>query len=258
MAALAASALPILAETIQERGKRVVDDCVAALGGPKFFAMHDRVETGRAYSFYREQLIGLTIARIATRYYDKVEDPGKTLAVVEREDFGKKFDYGVLFAQDEAYEITFRGARPLAEDRFQRYKITTLYDVFYILRERLHEHGLIFESRGADVFDNMPVEIVDITDAQNRTVTVYFHKSTKLPVREVFVRRDPQTKDRIEEVTLYSKYRDVGGVEWPFAVHRERNGEKIYEMFSDTVEINKSLPDSWFNLPSGMKKLKPA
>ena len=103
---------------------------------------------------------------------------------------GKKQDYGVLFTEKEGWDITFRGARPLPTETFDRYKETTLRDVFYILRVRLHEAGMTFESRGADVLENSPVEIVDITDADNRVTTVYFHQITKLPVRQVFYRRD--------------------------------------------------------------------
>ncbi|HLJ49271.1 MAG TPA: hypothetical protein VKU01_24830 [Bryobacteraceae bacterium] len=252
-----AVALCAQAETIQEKGKRIVNEAVEALGGQNFLTMNDRVETGRAYSFYREKLSGLSIARFSTRYLNRVENPGKTLAVLVRQDFGKKFDYGLLFQQDDAYDVTFRGARPLADDRFQRYKDTTITDVFYILRERLKEPGLIMESRAADVWNNKPVEIVDITDANDQVVTIYFHQSTKLPVREIVVRLDPKTRERNEEITIYDKFRDVNGVQWPYSVERERNGEKIYQMFSDSVEINKSLPDTTFNLPTGIKKLKP-
>ena len=246
-----------LAETNQDRGKRIVNECLAALGGDRFLSMQNRTEEGRAYSFYREELAGLSIATIYTRYESGVTDTAHKLAVRERENFGKKQDNGVLFAEDNAWEITFRGARMLKEDRLARYKETTLRDVFYILRVRLHEPGMLFESRGADVLQNSPVEIVDITDADNRTTTVYFDQITKLPVRQVFLRRDPVTKLNDEEVTVYSKYREVSGIQWPFVIQRERNGEKIFQIFSENVQINKSLPDKVFDLPSGMKVLKP-
>lgn len=251
-------ALLLHAETSQERARRVVNECLQALGGDRYLNMQTRVESGRAYSFYREQLTGLAIARIYTRYYSGVQDTAHELAVRERQNFGKKEDYGVLFQQNDAYDITFRGARPLADDRFARYKETTLRDIFYILHVRMHE-PLIFESRGADVLQNAPVEVIDITDADNRTTTVYFHQITKLPVRQVFHRRNPVTKDNDEEITLYSKYRDVGdGVQWPFAIERERNGEKIYEIFSDSVRINDpKVHDTLFELPSSIKLLKP-
>ena len=247
------------AETAQERGKRIVNECLDALGGERYLNMENRVESGRAYSFYREQLNGLSVAKIYTHYYPDEKDTAHQLAIRERENFGKKEDFGVLFEPDDAWDITFRGARPLPADRFASYKETTLRDVFYILRVRLHEPGLIFESKGADVIENSPVEIVDITDDDNRTTTVYFHQVTKLPTRQVFYRRDPKTKDRIEEITRYSIYRDVGGgVLWPLTIQRDRNGEKIYEIFSDAVQINdKKISNDLFLLPSTIKRLKP-
>jgi len=259
LAALAASSALVLdAETSQERGKRVVNECLNALGGDRYLKMENREESGRAYSFYHEQLNGLSIAKIYTRYSPGVQDTAHELGQRERQNFGKKEDYGVLFTDKEAWDITFRGARPLPADRFTRYKESTLRDIFYILRVRFHEPGLIFESRGSDVIENSPVEIVDITDASNLTTTVYFHQISKLPVRQVFFRRDEVTKDRNEEVTRYSKYRDAGGVQWPFAIERDRNGEKVYEIFSDSVKIdNPKEPESLYSLPSTIKLLKP-
>ena len=107
------------------------------------------------------------------------------------------------------------------------------------------------------LFDSKTYSI-NFTDKDNRTVTVYFHYSTKLPIRQKFYRRDPQTKERIEEVTLFSKYRDVGGgVKWPMAIRRDRDGEKIYEIFSDKVSVNLNFNDAIFTLPGDIKKLNP-
>jgi len=176
--------------------------------------------------------------------------------VRERQNFGKKEDYGTLFQEKAAYNISFRGAQPLPDDRFDRYKDTTLSDIFYILRIRMHE-PLIFESRGSDVLQNAPVEIVDITDGDNHTTTVYFHQITKLPVREVFYRRNAVTKDKDEEITLFSKYREVDGIQWPFAIERQRNGEKSFEIFADSVKLNDpKVQGDLFELPSDIKLLK--
>lgn len=250
--------LLVRAETPEQRGKRVVDEALQALGGDRYLNMQNRVETGRAYSFYRDNLTGLSIATIYTRYDSGVTDTAHNLAQHERDNFGKKQDYGTLFTDKEAWDITYRGARPLAADRFPRYKETTLRDIFYIMRVRLHEPGWVLESKGADVIENRPVEIVDLTDANDVTITVYFDQTTKVPLRQVFYDRDPVTKDRNEEVTHFTKYRDTDGVQWPFAVERDRNGEKIYEIFSTSVEINdKKASDDLFLLPSTIKLLKP-
>lgn len=250
-----AAALAWGADTSQEHGKHIIDEAVAALGGDRFLNMQDRVESGRAYSFYREQLSGLSIAKIYTRYLTRPEPPvSGFFGVREREAFGKKEESAVLLTETEGYNVTFRGAYPLPQDQYERFRESTLRNVFYILRQRLGEPGMTFESRGADVIDNQPVEVVDIIDNDNRVVTVYFQLSTKLPVRQVTVRRDPLTHDPIEEVSLYTKYRDIGGgVMWPFDMSRARNGEKIFEIFSDSVTIDKGLADNLFTLPANTK-----
>jgi hypothetical protein len=255
---LAAALSP--AQDKQQRGRQILDEAVRALGGERFLSMNDRVERGRAYSFYREKLSGLSRATIYTRYLSNTEEgiPG-FVAVRERQAFGKDEDTAVLFTETDAWEITFRGARPMPQATIDRFRDSTLRNVFYILRQRLKEKGLIVEAMGSEVFDNQPVDMVDITDASNRVVTVYIHRSTHLPVKQIYARRDPATRDRFEEVTVFSKYRDVGGgVQWPFSILRTRDGEKIYEMFSESVMINQGLTDERFSLPATMKVLKPA
>jgi hypothetical protein len=244
-----------LGQSAEQRGRNVIDDAVAALGGQKFLTMADRVESGRAYSFYREQLSGLSIAKIYTRYVTVAAGKsGEELGVRERQAFGKNEDFSVLFLENGGWEITYRGAKELPKDRLDRYHDTTLHNIFYLLRQRLHEPGMIFESRGADVWENQPVNIVDITDSRDRMVTVYFHQDTKLPVMQKYSWRDPQTKDRNDEETHFARYREVSGVEWPYQITRERNGEKIYQMFAESVAIDQDLTDNLFSLPVPGKK----
>jgi hypothetical protein len=248
------------AQTAQERGKRMIQETLDALGGPKFLAVDIVVSSGRAYSFYHEQLSGLSYATIYVRYLQPSVPPvAGELLTDERQAFGKDEKSGAaLFLNGKGYEITFHGVRPMPDESNGRYRETAMHSIFYILRERLNEPGMVFEDRGGDIVDNVPIRILDITDADDRTVTVYLHHLTHLPVRQVFYRRDPKTNERIEEVTIFGKYRDVGGgVMWPFDIQRLRNGDRIFQMYSETVEINKSLSGSLFALPTGLPMLKP-
>lgn len=241
------------AETSQQKGKRVVDEALAALGGQAFLNMQNRVESGRIYGFYNENISGMTVDALYTDYLSRPDPPQPGfLGVRVRDARGKKQDDAILYVDGNGYEITFRGARPLSDTLMKQFKTGTLRNIFYILRERLGEPGLTFESRGSDFFENRPVEVVDITDANNDTVTVYFDQMNKLPVHQSYNRRDPVDNTKLEEVSIFSKYRDVGGgVMWPFAIRKERNGEKIFEMYSESVEINQDLKDSMFRLPQG-------
>lgn len=237
------------------RGREIVEASLAALGGEKFLAMENRVEKGRLYSFYRERLNGLATATVYTRY--KAAGEAGALPVGERQSFGKKEeDYAYLFTDKEGLQITFRGVRPLPAAQFERYTDSTLRNIFYILKYRLNEPGMLFEFKEGEILDNKPVDVVDITDSENRVVTVYFHKRTHLPVRQVFFRRDPDSKRRVEETTIFNKYRDVGGVMWPWSIVRYRDGSKIFEMYAEEVSINQKLDDGLFSPPSGAKRLK--
>ncbi len=254
-AALIAAFPARAAETRAVRGKRLLDESVSALGGNAFTTMRDRKEIGRAYTFYRERLSGLSLSRIYTRYTDHPE-PGK-LGLMERQTYGKKEESAVLFLDGQGFEVTFRGARPLPDQTLERYYLSTRHSYFYILRQRLNEPGLIFEHAGNEIVENQPVEILDIFDDQNDNVRVYLNSSTKLPVQQRWYRRDPVNRDRIEELTRFSKFKKAsGGVMWPMNLQRERDTEKIAEIYDDAVEVNGGLSDDLFRLPNGLELLK--
>ena len=254
------------AETSRQKGKRIVDEALTALGGQAFLNMQNRVETGRIYSSYNDKVSGMAVEAMYTNYLPRPDPPEPGFLGVRVRDArgrkpedieGKRQDDVVLYTDGTGYEVTFRGARPLSDLAIDQFKTATLHNIFYILRQRLAEPGIVFDSRGADFFENRPVEVVDITDANNDTVTVYFDQMSKLPSRQVYYRKDPVDNSKLEEATLFNKYRDVGGgVKWPFAVRNERNGEKVFERYSESVEINKDLKDSMFALPPGLKLLK--
>lgn len=254
MAGGAALAAGLRAETSQERGRKVIDQTIHALGGDGFRFMMTRTEVGRAYSFYRDQLKGLSLAHIYTKYLPADEKSG--IRQTQRQSFGKKEEAWVLLNGSEAWDVTYRGARRLPPERLEQFRDSTLRDTFYILRMRMEEPGIAFESRGRDVVENQPVEVIDIIDPENRTVTVYIHSSTLLPVKQSFRHWDDLINARREEVTRFTKYREAGnGVMWPYDVQRERDREKLFELYADKVTIGEELAPGLFELPPGIKIL---
>ena len=43
---------------------------------------------------------------------------------------------------------------------------------------------------------------------------------------------------------------------WPYNLQRERDGERIFQLYSEQVTINDDLTDSLFTLPLDMKVLE--
>ncbi|MEZ5399001.1 MAG: hypothetical protein R2729_04975 [Bryobacteraceae bacterium] len=247
-----------VAQTRQEKGRAVFDAMLEALGGDRFLAMKDRTETGRLYSFYRERLRGLAVATISTRYVSAPDVPEAGVVWQrERQAFGKKKEeWAVLFDERKGWEITFRGARPTPTATLERYQETTRRNVLYTLRQRGNEKGLTVEPVGTEIFDNQPMDVIEILDSTTTVVRVWVHQSTHLPMKQMFVRRDA-ARDRFDEETLFGKYRDVGGgVQWPYSITRSRNGERIFQMFSESVTINDGLTDELFTISAKTKILE--
>ena len=152
--------------------------------------------------------------------------------------------------------MTFRGARPLSEKALKAHRNRRRSDIFYILLRRLNEKGITFEHRGREIIDNKPLEVVEIIDAENNAVKVYFHYTTKLPVRQVFDWRDEE-RIRHEEGSIFDKYKEAGsGVVLPRVIQRTRDGEKEFSMFAESVEVNVPLDDNTIGLPGDIKILE--
>jgi hypothetical protein len=243
------------AQTPPNKGKQIVDQAVAALGGDRFLNMKNRIAKGRIYSFFHDELSGLDVTTTIAEYLPQAAPNG--LGIREREILGKKQDYSYLFLPNQAWDITFRGARPVEEETWNRYVRTTENDILYILKVRHDEPGLQYDYSGSQVFLSTHVEVVDVTDAKDRTVRVYFDHNSSLPIRETFSWQDPQTREHNDEEIDYDKWRDAGdGVMWPFTIERQRNGYKTYQMFATQVMVNQPVPPNTFELPSGAKILK--
>ncbi len=217
--------------------------------------MRNRVARGRIYTFFHDNLSGLDLTTTYVEY--PAARPGTGLGIRERELLGKKQEYSYLFLPDQGWDLGWRGARPIDDESWGRYVRSTENDVLYILKVRHGEPGLQFDYSGSEVMLSAHVEVVDITDSQDRTVRVYFDHNTFLPIRETFEWQDPQTRERNDEEIDYDKWRDAGdGIMWPYTVERQRNGYKTYQMFATQVQVNQPVPPSTFDLPAGAKILR--
>lgn len=246
------------AETRQEQGKRLVLESLQVLGGDAFLKVQNLTLEGRAYSFYRQNLSGLAVF---TRYENyepmQTDAPADWLPVSRRDIYTEEGDYYALYPNGQGWEVTFRGARPLPEDRMEQYRDSMRRNYFYFLRYRLDEPELYFYYKGTEIVNNVPTETVEISDREGESFTIYLRMSDRLPLQQVYLRRDPKTRIPYEEKSIWSKYRDVDGVTIPWNIRQERDGEKVFEFFGRAAAINQSLDASLFELGKDVPKLDP-
>lgn len=249
---------PAAAETRQEQGKRLVLESLELMGGDAFLQVRNLTLEGRAYSFYRQNLSGLAVFTRYETYEPMLADaPADWLPVSRRDIYTEKGDYYALYKNGQGWEVTFRGARPLPEDRMDEYRDSMRRNYFYFLRYRLDEPDLYFYYKGTEIVNNVPADTVEISDRDGESITIYLRMSDRLPLQQVYLRRDPKTRVPYEEKSIWSKYRDVDGVKIPWNIRQERDGDKTFEFFGRAAAINQSLDAGLFDLGKDVPKLDP-
>lgn len=245
-------------ETRQEKGKRLVEEALAAVGGPKFLDIRTQVRAGRAYSFYNRQVRGQARITIYDRFGPLRPDEGQDwLPTSRREVYTEKGDYYALFLNGEGYEVTYRGAALQPEDYMERYRLAARRDIFYFFRYRMEEPGLYYYHKGTEILDNVPCDAVDIVDAEGEAITLYLRQADGLPVQQEYLRRDPKSRIPYEERSVFGRYRPVGGTLLPWIVRRERDGERVFELYAQSYLVNEPLSAEVFKIPPGVPILPP-
>ena len=228
-----------------EKGKKILEQAVQALGGQAYLSVRDTRAQGKAFVFSRyEELEGMAPIVNYDRWPDKY-----------RQEQGKHHDVTFVLNGEKAWEATFRGVREYPAQELEAIRMRRFLSLDYILRFRLgKEAGLEVAAMGSDLVDGRQVDIVEINDAENRTVTLAIDRHTHLPLRREWVIPNAKFQTRDEYVETLGKYapaKGAHGVMVPLYVRRETNGRKIFEAFFDEVQANARLSDSLFERPPG-------
>ncbi len=246
------------AQTRQQKGESLVRSAFSTIGGEAFLAIQTQVRAGRAYSFYNRQVRGTARITIYDRYERlRADAEPDWLPVKRREVYTEKGDYYALFLNGAVYEVTYRGVVPEHDDYVARYRQESRRDIFYFFRYRLDEPGLYFYHQGTEIIDNVPCDAVDIVDAAGDAITVFLRKADGLPIQQQYLRRDRKTRVPYEEKSLFGRYKPVGDCLLPWIIRRERDGDRVFELYADSYEANRPLSASVFSLPSDLPMLPP-
>ncbi len=222
------------------RAKKLIQQAIQALGGPAYLGVKDITRTGRFAQFgHSGELTGYI------RFWDFTKLPDKS-----RTEFSKKRNIITVDTATQGWELDRGGVQEAPADEIAHYNESMKKDVDVLLRDRLNEPGLSFRWGGTDTLDLKQVDWVEIVDAERRTMRIALDRQTHLPVRAVYLTRDPVTRERTEEVEYFANYHTFQGVETPLQVTRERNGLKVFQVFFDECQYNTGLTDSLFTRES--------
>jgi len=230
----------LMPEESAAKTKQLLQQAVDALGGSAYLDMRDMTCTGRASQFgHSGELNGFEtfINYVEPPTMDRTENlPQRNIIDVYNGDMGWTLDRG--------------GVAEAPVTDLARFQDNVRKDIFNILKNRVHEDGMILRYAGVDIVDLHEVDWVELVDANDSTIRIAIAKDSHLPIRKTVQTRDPKTRNVTEEIELFSNYHPISGIETPFQIERDRNGMKIYQIFFDKCDYNTGLPASLFTKES--------
>lgn len=246
IAPLAAAQNPetMLPEASAAKAKELIQQLIDALGGPAYLRVRDALCTGRLAQFgHNGDLTGYQHFKDFWRFPD-----------MNRTEYGKKGEIIDLFAGDQGWTLDKGGVSEIPAERISDFHEQVKKDIDNILRRRLKEDGMIFRYGGAGIVDLKPVDWVELVDSERRTFRIAIDRSSHLLVRSLVIIRDDTTRERTEELTLYSNYHPLDGVMTPLQVERQRDARRVYQVFYESCQLNPNLPDELFTKASLEKR----
>jgi hypothetical protein len=233
------SAKPAETQTNQQKARAMVDQMIQALGGQAYLSAQDYYAEGRSGSFHNESLEGSTLFYRFWKWPDK-----------DRIEVTKQRDIVQLYVGDQAYEITYKGIRPLdiqKEERVHQAIIRHYYSLENVLRNWMKEPGILLLDEGPSISEGHMAEKVTIINSKNESVTILVDPTTHLPLEKRFSTRDPRYRERDEEALIYGDWKVFQGINTPRMTVVKRNGETISQQIILNITYNVHPSDSLFD-----------
>ena len=231
------------------KGEEIFDKVIEALGGDAYLNLPGFVRTGRLYDFDRGVLSGP-----GSRFTNYVKFRDK-----EWMQFGKRGNIVYLYNGEVGWELDKQGITDASPESVEGWAETNAKDPEYLFRFRVREEKLPIYYNGTEFLDNRMVHILEIIDSDSESMLIYVDSRTHLPMQLRYSRHNELLRARVPITEYYGKYIEIGGVMIPFHISRERNGERVLEVFMKDVRFDEETPDEFFtreSLEARWKKLK--
>jgi hypothetical protein len=234
----------------EERGKLLLDQMVAALGGEQWLNRRTMYEEGHTASFFRGAPTGSVVDFWSFHQFPLGAQPD-----LERIEYTKKREVVHIWTKDTGYEITYKGKTILPKDQVTDSLRRQTHSIEAVVHTWLKQPGVIILAEGTAMVERRMVDKVTVLGANNDAVTIELDVSTHLPLRRTFEWRNETFKDHDEDAEEYDDYHTVQGFPTAFAITRYRNGDMASQLFYKKVEYNNPMAPELFNPDRPVKKV---
>jgi len=256
----------LMPEQSTAKARQILQQLIDALGGPAYLQIRESECQGRRALFgHNGELTGYIDFTNDRRYPDKdrteyIAKSHNLKSVLESAIGvdGLDLSHGgvviTLYNGDRGWTLDRGGVSEMPAGAVSDFQEATKKDVNNLLLRRLKENGMNFRFGGSDIVDLKEVDWVEIADSEGRTYRLAIDRISHLLVRSVVITDDVETRDRREDLTIYSNYQPRDGVMMPRQLSRERDGRRSAQIFYDSCKFNPGLPDELFTEASLQKR----
>ena len=231
-----------------KRGRILLDQMVAALGGDAWLNRRTATFHGNTAAFFRgEPNLG------SPPFWDFKQFADATHPEADRIEYTKKRDIVQIYTAGNGYEITYKGNKPLPAEQVKDYFLRQRHSLESIIHVWLKQPGIVVLYEGASQVERRQAEKVTLLGADNDAVTVELDATSHLPLRRTFETRNLQFKDHDEDVEQYDDYHLIQGIMTPLTISRYRNGDLANQRFYLDVKYNEAIEPSMFNTDLPLK-----
>ncbi|MCG9128896.1 insulinase family protein [Candidatus Poribacteria bacterium] len=149
----------------------------------------------------------------------------------------------ILFNGESAIMDSPMGSQPLPPEMVVSLKDVTFRDVIPLL-QNLSNNDIPIQYSGSEELDENVVSVLLLTQPSGESLKIYVSNETNLILKYAFSETELGTS--MDKETIFSDYRDVGGIQIAYNVIQNVNGEVYTESRLNSVEINVELNESLF------------
>ena len=250
----------MMPEQSEAKGKQILRDLIAGLGGPGYTEVRESECSGlRALFGHSGDLTGYINFIDFRQYPDKarIEYSRKgrntillSLIGLDGLDFAHGGIVIALYNGDRAWSYDRSGVSELPVTSVTDFQEATRRSVDNLLRFRLKEPGLSIRFGGNDTVDLRQVDWVEINDGEGRKYRLAVNRSTHLLDRAVVSTEDTENQQVNDDTTIYSNYQLKDSVWTPMQFSREHNGRRTAQFFLDSCRYNPGFPQDLFSKDS--------
>src|SRR4029077_15805176 len=154
----AANAISVDKEAVQNstKAKSIIEQGIEALGGQAYLTIRDRELQGRGYGFHHGRESGGGV------FWSFWEFPDK-----ERVELTKERDIAQLYVGNKAYELTYKGARPIEQKDLDDYLRRRRYSLDMVLRTWVNDPGVVLLFEGPAIAAQHSASQVTLINSKN-------------------------------------------------------------------------------------------